>query len=262
MRESDLTESRLLDIVEAIRSLTPDQRRRLQRRLRVSGLLGPEEFAADRDRLRVAPALGHTAVSTSTSPPDVERSELPPATAPVPTPASTTIPEPEYRSSVSGKVVVHGQADADLADAGHAMAPLPGQAPEEPIVVIFDGGSRGNPGQGYGSYAIRWPGTPQQVVRLRFGDKVTNNEAEYDTLIAALEATLQRLQDHDAAPQTARLNVRGDSALVINQVTGKWECKEPRLQLRCDRVRFLLQRFGGWSLVHHRRENSVETLGH
>ena len=44
------------------------------------------------------------------------------------------------------------------------MSPLPGQAPEQPIEIIFDGGSRGNPGQGYGSYALLWPGLPQQVV--------------------------------------------------------------------------------------------------
>lgn len=262
MNASEQIESRLLDIVEVIRSLTPEQRRRLQRRLRVSGLFVQEEYVADRDRLRVAPALGLTTRNSALSTVDtvkVDADRRPPAVT------AESSPEParqEYRSSVSGKMVVRGAEDEENATTRQAMAPLPGQAPEEPIGIIFDGGSRGNPGQGYGSYAIRWPGTPQQIVRLRFGDKVTNNEAEYDTLIAVLEATLQRLQDNDAAAETARLTIRGDSALVINQVTGRWECKEPRLQLRCDRVRFLLQRFGGWSLTHHRRENSVETLSH
>jgi ribonuclease HI len=142
------------------------------------------------------------------------------------------------------------------------MAPLPGQAPEQPIVVIFDGGSRGNPGQGYGSYALRWPGQPQQIVQLRFGDRVTNNEAEYDTLIAALEAILQRLEDSEAAPNTAKVEVRGDSLLVVNQVKGEWEVKEQRLQVRRDRVRKLLESFGSWQLIHHGREQSVQTLGH
>ena len=262
MSEDD--EARLLGIIEAIRDLTPPQRRRLLRRLRASGLLEPTEYVTDRGRLRIAPAMAYV----RTLPPLEEPSESP-------VPANTLVkPEPqpaeparapdqsEYRTAVSGKVVVGAPSEGKAPAAPHEMAPIPGQAPEQPIVIIFDGGSRGNPGQGYGSYALRWPGMPQQIVRLRFGDKVTNNEAEYDTLIAALEAALQRLQDSGAKPDSARLDIRGDSALVINQVLGAWECKEPRLQVRCDRVRFLLKRFGQWALAHHRREKSVDVLGH
>jgi ribonuclease HI len=262
MNTSDRAEAKLLEIVEAIRLLTPNQRRRLQRRLRISGLLDPEEHVADRDPLRVAPALGAGVKAAASGVASAEESNEVHAVSNGAAPVSSKAPVSEYRSAVRGKTVVDGAASEDNEAAQPAMAALPGQAPEQPIGIIFDGGSRGNPGQGYGSYAIRWPGMSQQVVRLRFGDKVTNNEAEYDTLIAALEATLKRLQDNEAAPETARVDIRGDSALVINQVTGKWECKEPRLQLRCDRVRFLLQRFGGWHLTHHRREKSVETLGH
>jgi ribonuclease HI len=142
------------------------------------------------------------------------------------------------------------------------MPPLPGQAPEQPIVIIFDGGSKGNPGLGYGSYALRWPGQPQQVVQLRFGDRVTNNEAEYDTLISALEATLKRLEDSGADPATARLEIYGDSQLVVNQINGQWACNEDRLRVRRDRVLALLNRFGHWRLRHHGREHSVRVLGH
>ncbi|MEZ4556943.1 MAG: ribonuclease HI family protein [Caldilineaceae bacterium] len=144
----------------------------------------------------------------------------------------------------------------------NVMSPVPGQAPEQPIVVIFDGGSRGNPGRGYGSYALRWPGQAQQIVQLQFGDQVTNNEAEYDTLIAALEAILKRLADSHAAPQTAVVNIFGDSLLVINQVTGAWDCKEPRMRTRRDHARRLLARFGHATLTHHTRDKSVEVLGH
>jgi ribonuclease HI len=158
--------------------------------------------------------------------------------------------------------VVKGAPTSDLPLQPHGMAPLPGQAPEEPVVVIFDGGSRGNPGQGYGSYALRWPGQQQQVVQLRFGDRVTNNEAEYDTLIAALEAILQRLADMGAANRTAKVEIHGDSLLVVNQVKGLWEAKEARLQVRRDRVRELLNAFAVWNLSHHDREHSVQTLGH
>ncbi len=142
------------------------------------------------------------------------------------------------------------------------MPPLPGQAPEQPISIIFDGGSKGNPGVGYGSYALRWPGQPQQIVQLQFGDGVTNNEAEYDTLVAALESVVKRLAEQKADPATARVEIRGDSQLVINQVLGEWKCSDERMRRRRDRVRSLLREFGSWELAHHPRANSVRAAAH
>ncbi len=283
MHESE--EAALNALVEAVQLLTPDQRRRLVRRLRTSGLLDTDELLTDRERLRIAPALGLQArrrMRRAAQKPRVSGAVLVPAQAPQAQPDQSSSPQlpssqstpshlsplqidpsqaEPYRSAVSGKVV-RGAPTTSTPLEPHGMAPLPGQAPEQPIVVIFDGGSCGNPGQGYGSYALRWPGQPQQIVQLRFGDRVTNNEAEYDTLVAALEAILQRLRDSKALPSTAQVEIRGDSLLVINQVKGKWEAKEPRLQVRRDRVRKLLEPFGSWQLIHHGREHSVKTLGH
>lgn len=261
-------EARLNALAEAFQQLLPEQRRRLLRRLRTSGLLENDELLTDRNPLRVAPALGLEAqqrVRRSTAKPRPAGPKLIPAHPPADDPSPQErplVPKSEpYRSAVSGKVI-KGAPNNDLLLEPHSMAPLPGQAPEQPIVVIFDGGSRGNPGQGYGSYALRWPGQAQQIVQLRFGDRVTNYEAEYDTLIAALEAIQQRLEDMGAAINTAKVEIRGDSLLVINQVKGLWETKEARLQVRRDHVRELLDSFGSWELIHHDRENSVQTLGH
>jgi len=56
--------------------------------------------------------------------------------------------------------------------------------------ITFDGGSLGNPGKGYGSYELRTATqTKGDVIRKEFGDRQTNNEAEYKTLIAALAGT-------------------------------------------------------------------------
>src|SRR5690242_11228135 len=62
-----------------------------------------------------------------------------------------------------------------------------GRAPL-PVKLIFDGGSIGNPGRGYGSYQVSVRGKAEPVQRLEFAGTSTNNEAEYATLIAALEA--------------------------------------------------------------------------
>ncbi|MBK8050566.1 MAG: reverse transcriptase-like protein [Anaerolineales bacterium] len=170
--------------------------------------------------------------------------------------------QPGTEGRTTGKVVLGAPSSAPETPDPHAMSPLPGQAPERPIGLIFDGGSKGNPGFGYGSYALRWPGQAQQIVQLQFGNGVTNNEAEYDTLIAALEAVHKRLLDGGADPATARLEIRGDSQLVINQVTGEWKCTDERMRTRRDRVRELLRTFGAWQLTHQGREHSVRVLGH
>jgi ribonuclease HI len=251
-----MNEDTLDEIVDLVRSLGPAERQILLRRLRVSGLLPPEETITDRNRLQVAPALGPVRRKPSAPTPGSGQN------------ASSTglrlrmAGSPPERGATPGRVVI-GPPDKDASEpAPHDMAPLPGRAPERPIVLIFDGGSKGNPGLGYGSYALQWPGQPQQLVQLQFGDGMTNNEAEYDTLIAALAALLKRLRAGGVDPQTARLDVRGDSQLVVNQVAGGWKCNEERLRNRRDRVQALLREFGDWRLTHHARENSVRVLGH
>jgi ribonuclease HI len=130
-------------------------------------------------------------------------------------------------------------------------------------VLTFDGGSLGNPGQGYGSYAIvRVQDGAQRLERLKLGENYTNNEAEYDTLIAALDDLIQRIKEADRQTQEFALEVRGDSALVINQLLGRWKAKEPRMRERRDRCLRLLRRFGSIKLVVQPREESVRVLGH
>jgi ribonuclease HI len=255
--------SKIEELVEEIRGLEPAQRHQLLRRLRINGLLSPLEAVADRRRLEVAPAVSRSrtgAGSGFVSPADPQE----PASHASGTLDTAEVPDTTevegYRSPVSGRSVVGSPKAGE--DTSGEMAPLPGRAPERPIRIVFDGGSRGNPGQGYGSYAVDWPGRQTQIVRLQFGERVTNNEAEYDTLISALEAMMSRMQEAGIDPETAKFEIRGDSQLVVNQVNGEWQCKEARLRARRDQVRALLDRLGAWQLQFHGRENSVKILGH
>jgi ribonuclease HI len=149
---------------------------------------------------------------------------------------------------------------------GEQMALMPSsrQQPGSPdIVLTFDGGSRGNPGWGYGSYAIqRVSDGAQRLERLDLGDGYTNNEAEYDTLIAALQDLIRRLEAAGRDPGEFALEVRGDSALVMNQLEGTWQAKEPRMKQRRDQCRRLLGRFGAVKLTAQPRKESVRVLGH
>ncbi len=130
-------------------------------------------------------------------------------------------------------------------------------------VITFDGGSQGNPGPGYGSYALtRTKDGKQDLVRLDFGRAMTNNEAEYEALIASLQGLTERIEAAGRVPGDFGVEVRGDSALVIHQVEGTWKTKDDRMRLLRNRCRELLRRFKGHRLVLQGREQSVRVLGH
>jgi len=94
-------------------------------------------------------------------------------------------------------------------------------------VIIFDGGSRGNPGPGYGSYIIRTRKGQEARRRLEFEETMTNNEAEYRTLIAALEDLIGRIERTGKDPSAFTLEIRGDSQLVLAQLQGTFRVRAP-----------------------------------
>lgn len=138
----------------------------------------------------------------------------------------------------------------------------PAAEPDADIVLVFDGGSKGNPGQGYGSFAykgrvVRWP------VRLTFpGDSTTNNQAEYMALIGGLRAILADLAHLDQDPSAMRLKVLSDSQLLVEQLNGRWKVKNPGLRERRDEAQKLLSKFGSVKVDWHPRAMSVRILGH
>jgi ribonuclease HI len=128
--------------------------------------------------------------------------------------------------------------------------------------LIFDGGSRGNPGEAYGSFRLQRPGEKlPPAERLRFGHG-TSNEAEYQALIAGLRRLHQELRRSGLEPTAVRLKVSGDSRLVINQVQGTWKTRNPRMRALHQQARQLLDPLGEVHLRHHPRRVSVRALGH
>lgn len=129
--------------------------------------------------------------------------------------------------------------------------------------IVFDGGSKGNPGKGYGSYQIsRARDDKTRIRRLEFPGLTTNNEAEYLTLIEALTDLSGGIKKAGNTPASFSVEVKGDSQLVINQTAGRWKVSEPRLKPLRDKAQALLAQFGSSDLVWHRRDKSVEVLGH
>jgi probable phosphoglycerate mutase len=106
------------------------------------------------------------------------------------------------------------------------------------FIVEADGGSRGNPGPaGYGAL-VRDAETGRVLAeRAASVGRATNNVAEYGGLVAGLQAVL----DLDPA---ADVEVRMDSKLVVEQMSGRWKIKHPDMQQLALQARKLAGQIG------------------
>ncbi|GAA6527816.1 reverse transcriptase-like protein [Intrasporangium sp. DVR] len=107
--------------------------------------------------------------------------------------------------------------------------------PGRDLVVEADGGSRGNPGvAGYGAL-VRDRASGDVLIELAEPLGVaSNNVAEYSGLLAGLQAVLE-------IDPTARVHVRMDSKLVIEQMSGRWKVKHEDMRRLAGQVREVLQ---------------------
>ncbi|GAA0487022.1 bifunctional RNase H/acid phosphatase [Streptomyces sp. NPDC046215] len=92
------------------------------------------------------------------------------------------------------------------------------------FVVEADGGSRGNPGPaGYGAVVLD-PETGEALAEAaEYIGTATNNVAEYKGLVAGLRAA-------KALDPEATVEVRMDSKLVVEQMSGRWKIKHPDMK--------------------------------
>jgi broad specificity phosphatase PhoE/ribonuclease HI len=106
------------------------------------------------------------------------------------------------------------------------------------LVVEADGGSRGNPGPaGYGAL-VRDAQTGRVLAeRAASVGRATNNVAEYGGLVAGLQAAF------DLDP-TADVEVRMDSKLVVEQMSGRWKIKHPDMQQLALQAQQIARRLG------------------
>ena len=141
-------------------------------------------------------------------------------------------------------------------------SPVPLSSPGNPYIITFDGGADPNPGKGYGSFHIISPTGKSLLERRDYsgdGRKMTNNQAEYQTLIEALAYFQEKLGERT---RVEHVRVDGDSQLVINQMVGTWKVRREELKpLRAEATR-LASAFGSIGYRWRPRSNSVRLLGH
>lgn len=106
------------------------------------------------------------------------------------------------------------------------------------LIVEADGASRGNPGPASYGAVVRDGDTGELLAESAEAiGHATNNVAEYRGVIAGLEAA-RRI---DAQ---ARVAVRMDSKLVVEQLSGRWQVKHPDMKPLAERARRLFPAAG------------------
>lgn len=119
----------------------------------------------------------------------------------------------------------------------------------ETFTLEFDGGSRGNPGPaGAGAVVRAADGTPL-VTMGRFLGRATNNAAEYQALILAMEKALEL--------GARRVTIRGDSELIVRQMNGQYRVKNAGLRPLYEEAQALLRQFESASIVHNLRHHNT-----
>ncbi|PYX75749.1 MAG: ribonuclease HI [Acidobacteria bacterium] len=122
--------------------------------------------------------------------------------------------------------------------------------PAHYLVAHSDGGARGNPGPaGYGVVIKDESGRKVAALSEYLGHQ-TNNFAEYQGLIAALEYALKH------GPKALKLI--SDSELLVRQIKGIYKVKNATLQDLHARAKELIRQLDWFSIGHALREHNQE----
>jgi ribonuclease HI len=119
--------------------------------------------------------------------------------------------------------------------------------------IYSDGASRGNPGPA--AAAVKIVDDNGDVLKSfsKFLGKRTNNEAEYEALIIALELTRSFTK--------GSVHCFLDSELVVKQLNGEYQVRNPRLEALWLKVRENQQHFQNVSFSHvARTDKDIEEV--
>ena len=118
------------------------------------------------------------------------------------------------------------------------------------LVIYTDGASRGNPGQAAMGVVIQdESGRAAATISQCLGE-ATNNQAEYRAIIAGLEKALELGAMH--------VELRSDSELVVQQLSGKYRVKNEALKPLFQKVGVLRTKFSSLAVSHIPREKNKE----
>ena len=132
------------------------------------------------------------------------------------------------------------------------------------MYLVFDGGNGGHlANKGYGSFKVfdkKGGFLLHHTEKHPFDGEMTNNEAEYRTLLLALNWISDNIDNPESV--YGALEIEGDSELVRQQVLGNWQIKKQHLKPLCLEAQHLLNLWTRYTYLHVPRAVIVELLGH
>ena len=118
------------------------------------------------------------------------------------------------------------------------------------LVIYTDGASRGNPGRAaIGAILKDEKGALVATISRGIG-KATNNQAEYQAVIAALEKAISMGADS--------VELNSDSELIVKQIKGQYRVKKESLRPLYENVMQLKSRLDNFRIRHVQRERNWE----
>lgn len=124
------------------------------------------------------------------------------------------------------------------------------EAPADVFTAYVDGASRGNPGPASYAVIVRRPDGSAVYQLGKYLGIATNNVAEYYALIATL--------DYATTHGVARLRVRSDSELLVQQMRGMYKVKSAALRPLYERAQKLARQLPFFAIEHVPREQNAE----
>ena len=117
------------------------------------------------------------------------------------------------------------------------------------LIIHIDGGSRGNPGPAAVGIVLQQAGQDHPLHEGGYYlGHATNNVAEYQGLVRALELAQQRGGES--------LQIYSDSQLMVRQITGEYRVKSEDLAPLHEQAQMALLNFAQWRIHHVRREQN------
>lgn len=120
------------------------------------------------------------------------------------------------------------------------------------ITIFTDGGARGNPGPAGAGIVIQERGNVVSAFGKYLGENLTNNWAEYQALILAIQEAKK------LGFEEMHIEFRLDSELIVKQMQGIYKVKDANMKQLHAKVRELLLEFQHISFKHIPRAENKE----
>lgn len=117
------------------------------------------------------------------------------------------------------------------------------------LSIYTDGAARGNPGPAGAGWVIRTSAGEIVAKHCKYLGELTNNQAEYQALLLALEEAI--------GLKGERIAIYADSELMVRQIQGEYKVKNEGLRPLFQRLVLTLSRFREYTVSHVRREENA-----